>query len=162
MEISSHLAIRLQYQHKALVDMIDDLSIEKIKIKPIADKWSINENIVHLQCYQQYFIKRIDEIMETDNPTFERYHAADDPLFAQNCTRVVHEVMHDFFSVRKNLAARLMSFSREQLQRKGTHPYFGTLNISEWINFFLLHESHHLYTIFRLKAEIVHQPKKEK
>jgi hypothetical protein len=28
------------------------------------------------------------------------------------------------------------------------------MNIMQWLNFFLLHEAHHLFTIFKLAAEL--------
>ena len=38
----------------------------------------------------------------------------------------------------------------DKLDRIGIHPKFGKLTISEWTEFFLLHEAHHLYAIFQL------------
>jgi hypothetical protein len=37
-----------------------------------------------------------------------------------------------------------------ELLLTGTHPKFGVLTIPGWTEFFLLHEAHHLFTIFRL------------
>ena len=34
--------------------------------------------------------------------------------------------------------------------KTGTHQKFGKMNIVQWIEFFLLHEAHHIYTIFKL------------
>jgi hypothetical protein len=40
--------------------------------------------------------------------------------------------------------------SETELNKTGTHPVYGNLNILKWIEFFLLHEAHHLLTIFQL------------
>jgi hypothetical protein len=42
------------------------------------------------------------------------------------------------------------SFNEASLLRIGRHPVFGDLAIPAWIEFFLLHEAHHLFTIFKL------------
>ena len=52
MQIPSHISTRLQYQHKTLVDLIDGLTEEQVRRQIIPGKWSIFENIVHLQTYQ--------------------------------------------------------------------------------------------------------------
>ena len=37
------------------------------------------------------------------------------------------------------------SLDAEDLARSGVHPSLGALAIPDWIEFFLLHEAHHLY-----------------
>jgi hypothetical protein len=39
------------------------------------------------------------------------------------------------------------SLSDQELGRAGTHPVLGALAIPEWLEFFLLHEAHHLYVV---------------
>ena len=48
----SSVSTRLQYQHKSLLDILDGLSDEQIRKQLNPGKWSIFENIVHLQTYQ--------------------------------------------------------------------------------------------------------------
>ncbi|MGD8307736.1 MAG: DinB family protein, partial [Ignavibacteria bacterium] len=47
----------------------------------------------------------------------------------------------------------LYNLTPEQLNRKGTHQKFGTMNVIQWIEFFLLHEAHHIYTIFKITRQ---------
>ena len=46
--------------------------------------------------------------------------------------------------------ARLRSLSEEDFQRTGIHPKFGEMNLSLWLEFFLVHEAHHLYVVLQL------------
>jgi len=154
MNLPSHLSTRIQYQHKALVDLIDGLSIEMVRRQVIPGKWSIFENIVHLQTYQHFFISRIKQLLETENPVFERYTAEADPLFLDNCGKTTREIMHDMITVRKEMAAEMLAFPESLFNRTATHPVFGTMTLLQWINFFLLHEAHHLFAIFKLKAAL--------
>jgi hypothetical protein len=153
-DLPSHLATRIQYQHKALVDIIDGLSIEMIRRQVIPGKWSIFENIVHLQCYQHSFLYRVKQILETENPSFERYTAEADPLFLESCAKTSREVMQDLISFRKEIAGLMNAFPEKVFSRTGTHPLFGTMTLLQWTNFFLLHEAHHLFAILKLKAAL--------
>lgn len=154
MQMPSSVSTRLQYQHKSLVDIIDGLSDEQIRRPVIAGKWSIFENMVHLQTYQHTFVKRIKEILEGTNPSFSRYTAEGDPLFHDNCEKSTREIMQDMLHIRKEMAAGILSFPETDLEKTGNHPAFGQMTLLQWLNFFLLHEAHHLFTIFKLTAEL--------
>jgi hypothetical protein len=105
-----------------------------------------------LQTYQHAVIKRIQQILDGDNPTFDRYIAEADPLFHENCAKSTREVMQDLLHIRKEMSAGLLSFTETDLKKTGQHPVFGKMNLVQWLNFFLLHEAHHLFTIFKLAA----------
>jgi len=152
MQMPSSVSTRLQYQHKSLLDIINGLSDEQIRRPAEPAKWSIFENIVHLQTYQHSFISRIRRILDEDNPAFERYTAEADPLFYDNCVKSSREVMQDLLVTRKEMSAGILSFTETDLKRTAEHPVYGKMNMLQWLNFFLLHEAHHLFTIFKLAA----------
>jgi DinB superfamily len=152
MQIPSSVSTRLQYQHKSLLDIIDGLSDEQIRMQVNPGKWSIFENIVHLQTYQHSATSRIRRILDEGNPVFDRYTAEADPLFHDNCTKSTREIMQDLITTRKEMSAGILSFTENDLKKTGTHPVFGKMNLVQWLNFFLLHEAHHLFTIFKMAA----------
>src|SRR6476619_1395686 len=115
MQMPSSVSTRLQYQHKSLLDLIEGLSDEQIRMQVNPGKWSIFENIVHLQTYQQSAIKRIRRILAEDNPRFERYTAEADPLFHDNCAKSTREIMQDMLTIRKEMAAGILSFNENDL-----------------------------------------------
>ena len=152
MDMPSTLSTRLQYQHKTLIDTIDGLTIDQMAKRAIDGKWSIFENIVHLQTYQHTFSSRVEKILEGNDPFFNTYVAENDPLFIDGCTKTTREVMHDMISVRKGIAAKMISLSTTDLVKKASHPVYGTMTLMQWLNFFLLHEAHHFFIIFKLAA----------
>ena len=154
MQMPSSVSTRLQYQHKSLLEIIEGLTDEQVRRHIIAGKWSIFEHIVHLQTYQHTFIARTREILQGNDPSFGRYSAEGDPLFLDNCTKSSREVMQDLLSVRKEMAAEIIAFQETDLDKTGSHPLFGNMHLLQWLNFFLLHEAHHLFTIFKLAAEL--------
>lgn len=154
MHLPSHISTRLQYQHKNLVDIIDGLTEEQVRRPIIAGKWSIFEQIVHLQTYQHTFIGRAKEILKGHEPEFDRYTAEADPAFLENCGKSFREIMQDMISTRKEMANEMLHFSEADFAKKGVHPVFGEMNLQQWINFFLLHEGHHLFSILKLTGEL--------
>lgn len=154
MPLPSSITTRFQYQHKSLLELIEGLTDEQVRQNIIPGKWSIFENIVHLQTYQHVFSYRVKEIQKGGDPQFEQYSAEADPFFPQNCGKSTREIMQDLLSRRKELAAEINTISDESIQRTGTHPFYGQMNLLQWMNFFLLHEAHHLFTIFKLAAEL--------
>lgn len=150
----SSISTRLHYQHKVLLDIIKDLSDEQIRRPVQPGKWSIFENIVHLQTYQHTFIGRVKLILDGSNPSFERYTADGDPNFLDNCGISTREIIQDLVSMRKDMTSEMVAFPETDLAKTGVHPAFGQMTLLQWMNFFLLHEAHHLFTIFKLAAEL--------
>lgn len=158
MQMPSSVSTRLQYQHKSLIDIIDGLSDEQIRMHIIPGKWSIFENIVHLQTYQHTMIRRLRQILDEECPGFGPYTAEADPLFHDNCSKSSREVIQDLLTTRKEMSAGILLFSETDLEKTGQHSAFGKMNIVEWLNFFLLHEAHHLFTILKLTGVLKKDP----
>ena len=154
MQLSSAISTRLHYQHKVLVEILDGLSDEQIRRQLNPGKWSIFENVVHLQAFQHKFIERVQQILKNEEPVFDRYTAEGDPLFLDNCHKSTREVMQDLLTTRKEMTAEIVSFKETDFDKRGTHIVYGKMNLHQWLNFFLLHEAHHLFTIFKLAAEL--------
>ncbi len=152
MEIPSTISTRMHYQHKSLVDIIDGLSDEQIRGNAVEGKWSIFKNIVHLAAYQHAFIANIKRILSEDNPSLHSYSAEQDPMFHDYCGKSSHEVMKDLLGTRKDMAAVFLTFPTSDYSKTGQHPVYGTMNLLQWMNYFLLHEASHLYTIFKMAA----------
>jgi len=154
MQIPSSVSTRLQYQLESLPDIIDGLSDVQIRKQVFPGKWSIFENMVHLQTYQHMFIKRIWRILSEEIPAFSAYTAEADPQFHDNCTLPSPEVLRDIFTTRKELSSAILLFKETDFDREARHSTYGKMNLLLWVNFFLLHEAHHLFTIFKMAAEL--------
>ncbi|MBS1654110.1 MAG: DinB family protein [Bacteroidetes bacterium] len=152
MTLPSSITTRLEYQHKSLLDIIEGISDEQVRRQIIPGKWSVFENIVHLAVYQHTFIKRVKQILEENNPVFTSYTAETDPLFHDNLSRSTREIIQDLLSVRKEITSGILSFKESDYLKTAVHPVYGQMDLVKWLNFFLLHEAHHLFTIFKLSA----------
>ena len=154
MQKSSSIAGRLLHQHESLTELIEGLSDEQIRRQINPGKWSIFENMVHLQTYQHMFMKRVGLILNEAIPVFSPYTAEADPLFHDNCELPTGEVVKDLFTIRKGLSSGILSLREPDLEREALHTSYGKMNLVLWLHFFLLHEAHHLFTIFKMVMEL--------
>ena len=96
----------------------------------------------------------MERIEGTDSPLFERYVADDDPLFHQYLERPLPALQEDYATQRFLINNHLTQLSESMLRRQGIHPVYGCFSMGQWADFFLLHEAHHLFTIFMLTAAL--------
>jgi hypothetical protein len=148
--IYSSLTERLRDQHKTIASIIIKLNNRQIQQNRTRGKWTIHENIAHLAKYQPVFIDRIRKILTIDNPEFEVYKADDDDEFEIYCAFTTYELLKKISTDREVIFHLITHLPPDKLDRTGRHPKYGNLTILEWTEFFLLHEAHHLFTIFQL------------
>lgn len=154
--IYASLHDRLKNQHKTIASLILKLNNERIQSRPVKEKWNIHEHIAHLAKYQPVFIDRIRKIIAIDEPEFDVYVAEYDIEFEIYRSLTTYDLIKKISHDREVIFHLITHLPPDKLERTGIHPKFGRLNISEWAEFFLLHEAHHLYAIFQL----AHKPAK--
>ncbi len=150
MEIYPSIKDRLNSQHLAIKELIKNLDEEFINRRPEIGKWSIQENLVHIVSYHQVFLMRVNKIINSDNPYFDRYTSEGDANFDKMKKLLSVELLHHLKEERKKVTDFIFNLNKSELQKPGTHQKFGAMNVVEWTEFFLLHEAHHIYTIFKL------------
>lgn len=124
--------------------------VEKILQPPATGKWSANEHLAHLARYQQVFLERVDRILKEKSPVFPRYRAEEDPEWERWRQFAYKEVVAELAAGRERLIARLKALSDADCERTGIHSKFGEMSLALWVEFFLVHEAHHLYTVIEL------------
>ena len=148
--ISNSQHARLQHQHESVIEMTRGLDEEELRMRPATGKWSPFENIAHLSAYQPAFMERLKRIEKEDSPLFERYVAEKDPHFYECCEMDLQQLHEHLFTHRFLISNHIATLEEDTFRRIGRHPVYGELTIPKWIEFFLLHEAHHLFTIFKL------------
>jgi uncharacterized damage-inducible protein DinB len=110
-------------------------------------KWSALQNLAHLGRYYEVFAERIERMLHEDQPSLPRYRAEEDPGFAAWLERSPDEVIRDLKQARKQMLERVQPLDPASLERTGIHPLLGAMPLRRWLEFFLVHEGHHLYTV---------------
>lgn len=148
------LQSRLQRCETQLQDFLaitlNGVSMETLNEKPVSGKWPTHEQLAHLARYHQIFLHRIDRIITEQSPEFPRYRAEDDPEWPAWTGLPTPQLLVRISSMRAKLMTRLRSLSEEDFARTGVHPKFGEMSLSLWLEFFLVHEAHHLYAVLQL------------
>lgn len=148
--MNEHLKVILHNQYLMLDNLLQNVSKNSLILKSQNGKWNVFENIAHLGRYNEIFFDRMQQIQNKNNPSFDRYVADDEPGFIEWRSRSFNLVFADYHSLKEKIIQFFDSLSDEQLKRVGTHAKFGELTTEEWLQFYLLHEAHHLFTIFKL------------
>jgi len=144
--------VRLRDQLSSLDVFIASKTTEEWNRKPASGKWSARENLAHLCRYHEVFLERLNRILQEDRPEFGRYRAEEDELWPSWSPLAVDLLLARIRQLRQEVRSKVGSLSREQLVRTGIHPVLGEMHVPLWLEFFLLHEAHHLYAIlFRLR-----------
>lgn len=95
----------------------------------------------------------MERILAEQTPEFPRYRAEEDPEWTTWSSLLTQQVLVRLSSMRAKLMARVRSLSEEDFERTGIHPKFGEMTLSLWLEFFLVHEAHHLYVVLQLVRE---------
>jgi uncharacterized damage-inducible protein DinB len=142
---------RCENQLRGFLDQgLQGVAVETIVEPPASGKWSANEHLAHLARYHQVFLERMDRILQEKNPALTRYRAEEDPEWEQWRELAYKQVAGDLATLREKLIARLKSLSDSDYDRTGVHSKFGEMSLALWLEFFLVHEAHHLYVVLQL------------
>jgi len=107
-----------------------------------------------LTSYQVTFLTRVELILTGREPEFERYVAENDPLFSDYLEFSLQQLFEAIAADRKSIIKKISGLSEADLGSVAYHPKFGKMTVVQWAEFFLLHEAHHIYSIFTQTREL--------
>jgi hypothetical protein len=154
MPLSASILARLHHQHETIAELTGAMPEQQLRKRIDPAKWSALENIAHLACYQPIFLHRLQRMQDENNPFFPRYTAESDPAFPGYVEQSLGRLLSTIGADRRTLIGLLEGLDDATLQRTGQHARYGQFALSQWVEFFLLHEAHHLYTIFMLVQDL--------
>jgi len=136
---------RLETQLEALSAILARATPNTIDQHPSSGDWSARENLAHLARHHAVFLDRLERLLAEDRPQFGRYRAEEDPKWPEWSRLPLDEIVERLRSLRRRLVERVRSLTPAQVARTALHSTFGEMGLPEWLDFFLLHEAHHLY-----------------
>jgi uncharacterized damage-inducible protein DinB len=137
------LLTRLEGQHRFLIEIAEFAE----RTQTPEGAWTAAETLAHLARYHSVLLQRIDLIVGADRPAMPRYKAEADDAWPQWRDAPLAESLQEIATQRARLRDRLETLTTEQWSRVGVHPVIGEMTLASWLEFFLVHEAHHLYTI---------------
>ncbi len=153
MNLPEPTATRLKTQLDCLPIILAGVSEDTLNRRPNPDKWSARENLAHLARYHEMFLQRIERIRKEQNPELARYAAENDPEWPRWMALPVNEVLARLRSLRAEMLALVEKLSPAELSRTAIHSRFGEMTLIQWLEFFLLHEGHHLLVVMQRARE---------
>ena len=144
-ELSQSTSARLATQLECVPLVLGERGRDAVARRPASGKWSAHENLAHLARIQEIYLERIQRILSEERPQLPRYKAEEDPEWPRWAALPTGEVVNRLKALRDQLRRLVTSLTPSQLGRIGVHGVLGDMTIPEWIEFFLLHEAHHLY-----------------
>jgi uncharacterized damage-inducible protein DinB len=130
-----------------LTEALRGVTPDALSLRAIPEKWSAAENLAHLARYHQIFLERIERILTEQTPSLRGYRAEDDPEWPRWTSMRPQQMLANLSSLRTKLMARLRSLNEPDFERTGIHSKFGEMTLALWLEFFLVHEGHHLNVV---------------
>jgi uncharacterized damage-inducible protein DinB len=147
-------AVRLASQLDCLPTLLSGTGDEAMNHRPSPGKWSARENLAHLARCHEIFLARLARIQNEERPVLERYRAEEDPEWPAWVGLPAEEVLRRLSSLRLKLIEYFESLPDVGLAKSGVHSRFGEMTVTQWLEFFLLHEAHHLYAVLQRVREL--------
>lgn len=144
------VVLRLRTQHLSLGEMTGQVSDEVLRQEVNPGKWSALDNVAHLAVFQPIFQRRLQRVADEEVPLFEPYIWQEDALFAEFRGLSNRELLARYRHDREAFVRFVEGLKEGDFKRQGRHQAYGNLNAAQLVEMFLLHESHHLFTIFKL------------
>jgi hypothetical protein len=143
-------AVRLRTQLDTLPLLLAGVDDEAPEWRPAPGKWSAREQLAHLARYHEVTGERLRRILAEPEPSFPRYRAEEDPEWPRWAALPLAAVTAELAARRAGLVTAVAAIPPASLARRGIHPVLGAMPIPLWLEFFLLHEGHHLFAIMQL------------
>ena len=133
-----------------LHDLVVGMSDDELRWRPIPNKWSIAEILVHLRDVErEVFQVRLRQTLLEDRPTFAAWDqertAVERDYLGQSATAALVE----FGEIREQTAAFLGAAPVDQWQRVGVHPSRGEKTVEQMVTWQI--KSHDLSHLVQIK-----------
>ncbi|HVR09884.1 MAG TPA: DinB family protein [Thermoanaerobaculia bacterium] len=143
-------AVRLRTQLDTLPLLLAGVDDDALERRPAPGKWSAREQLAHLARHHEVTGERLRRILAEPEPSLPRYRAEEDPEWPRWAALPLAAVTAELAARRAGLVAAVAAIPPADLSRRGVHPVLGAMPIPLWLEFFLLHEAHHLFSTMQL------------
>jgi len=119
-----------------IIETVKGLSEETIRCQPTEEEWSIMQIMAHIVEALPYWVKEIEQLVETPGKAWGRNHLHEGRLEAVKPETVdalsVEEMLLALESVKKTVQTGIENLTEEQLTAEATsvNPNFGTKPLS--------------------------------
>jgi hypothetical protein len=150
--------VRLETQLDVLPLLLRDAPADAVMARTASGEWSPHEVLAHLARHHEILLERLQRIVSEEAPKLARYRAEEDSDWGVWSSMTTDEVIGRLHTLRAEIVRFIKGLSKAESDRVGLHPLLGQMDITRWLEFFLLHEAHHLYKMMIRLGEITRRP----
>ena len=137
----------LENAPKILLPLVKEVPEQYLKRRPRPEKWSAHEHAVHLAEVHPLFFKRLDLMLNKENPEIKSYLPGKDDEEGALLEKDLDESLEKFASDRKVLVEKLKSLSPADWRRTAKHEEYDSYSIFIMFRHLALHDNLHAYRI---------------
>lgn len=156
--VHRQLIARLRQQADDVRRLTSDLDEERIRQRTVPEKWSVHELVCHLWRIQEIFQRRLDSMLEADNPLITPYDPEHDAEFDRLVQQPSSAALSRFAAARERFLATVDPLTPAQWHRPGAHPEFPDFDVHFLVEYFAHHEAHHIYQLFQRRIPLGRVP----
>ena len=136
---------------KDLQALVAGLSEEDMNINSKPGEWTIGEHIVHFYDSQVMLDKRIELMLNNENPELSALALYEFPTQAERHPTSGQAVLQEFIQLRDRCLDKLAALPLKALWRTGRHTEFGQITILRQAAYIAYHEQTHLPDVEELR-----------
>jgi hypothetical protein len=152
--LSPSTLLRLATQPDVIPSLLSGATPAAIMARPASGQWSAHENLAHLARHQTVFLGRLRRLLSESAPQLGRYRAEEDSAWPEWSGLSTAEVLSRHQAGRAEFIRLGKGLSPTDASRVGIHPLLGDMRLALWVEFFLLHEAHHLYVVMTRLGQV--------
>lgn len=139
------LTARLAHQLASFRTSAADADPRDLAWAPPSGQWSALLNLAHVGRHHEIMLERLQRVLVEEAPAFAPYREAEDGGWADWAGLAPEALWPRLSERRATLCAWAAGLTPAQAARTGVHARFGSMDVARWLEFFLVHEAHHLY-----------------
>jgi uncharacterized damage-inducible protein DinB len=146
----------LHRSQQALLTFLDQVDDPTLYRRPIAEEWTLAENLVHVAEARQFFTGEVCKVLATPGATIGR--GLDHPARLQNIVEHGHAarqfISHQLINSYEQVVHLLEQMSQDDLQKMGEHIKYGPQTLAAFIEHFIIeHDQAHVKQVQTLLAQ---------
>jgi uncharacterized damage-inducible protein DinB len=146
----------LHESQQTLLNILDQAGDTTLYLRPIAEEWTLAENLVHVAEARQFFTGEVRKVLATPGATIGR--GLDHPSRLQNIVEHGHEarqfISHQLISSYEQVVHLLEQMSLDDMQEMGNHFKYGPQPLAAFIEHFIIeHDQAHIEQVQTLLAQ---------
>jgi len=145
----------LHESQQTLLTFLDQADDTTLYQRPVAEEWTLAENLVHVAEARQFFTGEVHKVLATPGATIGRglNHPGRLQTIVEHGHKARQFIFHQLISSYEQVVYLLEQMSQDDLQEMGEHIKYGPQTLAAFIEHFVIeHDQAHIKQVQTLLA----------